>query len=285
MTTKTILVTGAAGNVAGRVVRTLTERGLPVRAMVRASEKVAFPSTVEVAKADFQDAASLAAALHGVGAAYLLSSGPQLTAYEQRFIDEAKRAGVAHVVKHSVQGAEYEASIIPRWHRASEKHLEASGLAWTVLRPASFASNALGWAGSVKASGVVYGALGDAALPVIDPDDIATVAALVLSAPAAHAGKAYTLTGPVALTTAQQVGQLGEALTRGLAYVNVPDEAARDAMRSSGMDAAWVDAMVDLIKTLRGLGTVAPTDTFSSLTGKAPRAFAEWARLNVASFR
>ena len=72
------------------------------------------------------------------------------------------------------------ATDIGRWHRAGEERIEASGLPYVFLRPASFDANAFWWAGSIKAQNTVYGALGEAALPVVDPGDVAEAAAAVL---------------------------------------------------------------------------------------------------------
>jgi len=110
-----------------------------------------------------------------------------------------------------------------------EERIETSGVPHVFLRLTSFDSNALWWADTIKSHDTVYGALGDASNPVIDPEDIAAVAALTLSEPG-HAGKIYELSGPESLTTEQQVNILGSVLGRPLKYVNVPDSAARDSM-------------------------------------------------------
>jgi uncharacterized protein YbjT (DUF2867 family) len=278
------LVTGAAGNVASRLVRRLAARKVPVRAFIRKGEQGAFGPGVEVFEGDLADRERVRSALKGVKKVYLLTAGTGTTALEANVIDAASAERVEHLVKHSVQGAQYEAAIIPRWHRASEKAIEQAKIPFTFLRPASFASNALGWAGMVKSGGAVYGPYGDLALPVIDPDDIAAVAEKVLTEKG-HEGKAYELTGPASLTTAEQVALLGKALGKPLTYVNVPDEAAHQSMVQMGMPAAYADAMIDLVKVLRGFGRIATTATFEELLGRAPKRFEDFVTANVAAFR
>lgn len=279
-----ILVTGATGNVGSRLVRLLTSRGQAVRAFTRKGETARFDPKVEVVTGDFTDKESLRKAFQGVSRAYLLSAGTEIEQYEANALEAAKGARLELLVKHSVAGAPYKATDIPRWHRASEERIEASGVPFVFLRPASFASNALGWAATVKAQGTVYGALGEAALPVIDPEDIAEVAAAVLTTPG-HAGKAYDLSGPEALTAAQQVAALGSVLGRTLKYVNVPDEAARESMLKMGMPPRYVDAMIGLIQTLRGIGRIEPSRDVKAILGREPRTFRQWAEANAAAFR
>jgi uncharacterized protein YbjT (DUF2867 family) len=279
-----ILVTGSTGNVGSRLVRDLVSRGAAVRAFTHSADRSPFDSRVEIALGDFTDKESLRKALEGVSKMYLLAAAPNTEAYEAKAIEVAKGAGLELLVKQSVAGAQYKATDIPRWHRAGEERIEASGIPHVFLRPGPFDSNALGWAETVKSHDTVYGALGDAALPHIDPEDIAAVAAVVLTAPG-HAGKAYELTGPEALTTQQQVDILASVLGRPLKYVNVPDEAARKSMLGMGMPPHYVDAMLGLIQTLRGFGRIEPSGDVQAVLGREARSFRKWAEANAAAFR
>jgi uncharacterized protein YbjT (DUF2867 family) len=284
-----ILVTGATGNVGSLVVKELVAGGHAVRAFVtdEAEARELLGPKVELAKGNFDDRASIDAALRGVDKVYLLAPfhPSLLSAWEATTIDAAKRAGVKHVVKHSVAGAQYEPGItLGRCHRAGEKLLEQSGMAWTFLRPAGFASNALGWASSIKAQGAVYQPMGDGKMAVIDPRDIAAVAVKTLTTPG-HEGKAYHLTGPEALSIAQQVKIVGDAIGRVLTYLDVPDTAAKDAMLGMGMPAPVVDAMLELTNLVRAGQTAQVSDVVQTITGKPARTFEAWVRDNVAAFK
>jgi uncharacterized protein YbjT (DUF2867 family) len=279
-----ILVTGSTGNVGSRLVKLLSSAGHSVRAFARKGETAKFDKGVEVAEGDFMDKESLRRAMDGVSKMYLLSAGHELSQHEANAIDAAKDARLDLVVKHSVSGAQYKASDFPRWHRAGEERLEASGLPYVFLRPASFDSNAIYWASTIKSHDTVYGALGETALPVIDPQDIAEAGAKVLTTPG-HAGKAYELSGPESLTTAQQVDALGSVLGRPLKYVNVPDDAARKSMNDMGMPGPYVDAMIGLIQLLRSFGRIEPTQDVQKVTGRPARTFRQWAETNAGAFR
>ena len=279
-----ILVTGATGNVGSRLVRGLVAAGHKVRAFTRTGERTRFSGDVDVANGDFKDKESLRRAMDGITRMYLLSAATDLEQHDANAIDAAQEAGLELVVKHSVTGAPGKGSLIPRWHRAGEERLEASGVPYVFLRPTSFASNSLGWVATVKSEATVYGALGDAALPVIHPDDIADVAAKVLTE-SGHAGKAYELTGPDALTTQEQVEILGEVLGRPLKYVNLPDEAVKEGMLKAGTPATYVEARVGLVQLLRNLGRIEPSPAVQSVSGHPPRTFRHWVEENIAAFR
>lgn len=279
-----ILVTGATGNVGSRLVRILSSRGASVRAFVRKPGSAAFGPNVEIVSGDLNDEASVRQALTGVGRMYLLAAGENLEDLEANAINAAKSAGLELLVKHSVAGAQYKATDIPRWHRAGEERIEASGLPYAFLRPGSFDSNALMWTPTIQSHDTVYGALGETSLPTIDPEDIAEAAAVVLTQPG-HAGKVYELTGPESLTSAQQVSIIAAVVGRPLKYVNVPDSAAHDAMLGMGMSPVYVEAMVGLIQTLRGIGRIEPTGDVKTLLGREARTFKQWVEGNIGAFQ
>jgi uncharacterized protein YbjT (DUF2867 family) len=281
-----ILITGATGNVGVPLVRALVADGHKVRAFVTdvAAAREKLGDKVELVKGNFEDAASIDAALVGVDTAYLLTTGLDLPKWDATFIAAAKRAGVKHVVKHSVAGAQYEVNSVGRWHRAGEKLLEQSGMAWTFLRPVGFMSNALTWIPTVKAQGAIYMPCGDGKTASIDPRDIAAVAAKVLTTPG-HDGKAYDLTGPEPLGVADQAKALSDAIGKPVKYVDVPDAAARQSMIGMGMPPALADSMIEFTNMVKSGNANMLSDNVQTITGKPARTFAAWAKENAAAFR
>jgi (4-alkanoyl-5-oxo-2,5-dihydrofuran-3-yl)methyl phosphate reductase len=279
-----ILVTGASGTVGSEVVRQLAAAGQKVRAMVRDPKKVSFGPGVEVVRGDFSQPETLSAAVQGVEKVFSLASGPEVIAQEPNLYAAAKRAGVKHIVKLSVMGADFEPGIaLGRWHRASEKQLEASGVAWTILRPAGFMSNAFQWLGSIKGQGAIYAPTGQGKQGLIDPRDIAAVAVKALTTPG-HEGQAYPLANE-ALTTGEQAALLSEAIGKPVQYVDVPEEAARQGMSQAGMPPVLVDAVLEFMGLIKAGYAGATTDAFTKITGQPPRTFAAWARENAPAFR
>jgi uncharacterized protein YbjT (DUF2867 family) len=220
----------------------------------------------------------------GVSRALFITAGPDLARHDGALALAAKAAGVEHVVKLSVMGAGTGSPEIPGWHHDGEQRIAATGLATTFVRPTSFASNARGWAGTLRSTGKAFGAFGDTALPVIHPDDIADVAVLALTAPG-HAGKVYEITGPQALTPADQVAILAEVTGGRFEYITVEDDTAFKGMIEAGMPKVMAEAMIHLVQALRGLGRLAPNDCVPTLLGRPARTFRQWATENADLFQ
>jgi uncharacterized protein YbjT (DUF2867 family) len=164
---------------------------------------------------------------------------------------------------------------------AFEEAVRQSGLDWTLLRPGGFASNAFAWAGSVRADRTVAAPFADVALPVVDPADIAAVASVALREDG-HAGRAYELTGPVAVSPREQAAALGEAIGAEVRFTELSRAEAR-AFMTRFLPEPVVDGTLDI------LGSPHPAEQRVSpdvrtLLGREPGTFAQWAARNAAAF-
>jgi uncharacterized protein YbjT (DUF2867 family) len=159
-----------------------------------------------------------------------------------------------------------------------------SGLTWTILRPSSFASNALRWAGPIRAGDPIPNMTGTGVQGVIDPRDVAEVAVAALTRPE-HDGQTYTLTGPELLSVPGQTTQLGEVLGRTINTMDVPLDAAREQMLASGMDRAFVDVVINGAEFAREGGNAILTDDVERVVGRPPRTFRTWADDHRHAFR
>ena len=279
-----ILVLGATGTTGSEVARQLIAAGHRPRLLARTPGKAAaLADHAEIAVGDLADPASLAAAMDGIEQVYLVSTGPDLAALEANAIDAARRAGVRHVVQLSVLGADRPAFALARWHAAAERHLVDSGLSWTMLRPTNFATNALGWADTVRTEGAVYQPTGTGKWAAIDPADIGAVAVHALTTPG-HEGKTYPITGPESLDAAGYAATLAAVLGRPVRFVDVPPAAAREGMRQAGVPAPFADAVLELDAATAAGGTDGVTSTVPDLLGRPATSFETWARRNAAAF-
>lgn len=285
----TILVTGPTGTIGSQVVNHLANKqDVNIRAGVRNAEKAKTQlrsGNVTPVDFDYERPETLAAACKGADKVFLLTPFSQnQVELGTRLVDAAKASGVKHIVKLSALGADQEPGIqLGRWHRAIEKHIEASGLAWTFLRPNNFMDNFVGYYPPDK-EGAIYLPWGNGACSFIDARDVGAVAAAVLTS-SGHEGKAYVPTGPDAFTIAQAAATLSEVTGRSIKYVDVPESAAKKAMLDMGLPAWMVDAMMELHAVDKAGYAAEVTGDVKKLTGQAPRSFRDFARDNAAKWK
>lgn len=278
-----IVVTGATGNIGRPLTQALAEAGREVTAVSR--HTAAVPDGVRHVVADLAEPAGLKPALDGAEALFLLLSGDLHAAGARPadIIGEAAAAGVRRVVLLSTLGVvtrPFGSTRIAM--RELEDVLRESGLEWSILRPGGFASNALWWAESVRAHQVVAAPFGDVGVPVIDPADIAAVAAACLLEDR-HIGGAYELTGPEVITPRQQTEAIAAALGTPVTFQELTRGEAKAAM-SLSMPGELADDTLDII------GSPSPAELRISpdvqqILGRPAGSFADWAARNVAAFR
>ncbi|MEC3952400.1 NAD(P)H-binding protein [Nocardia sp. CDC153] len=279
------LVTGATGTVGRAVVDQLLAAGLPVRAITRRPETADLPAGVEVVRADLGDPDSLPPALAGVRKVFLSTTGTEIPRHDANLAAAAVTAGVEHIVKLSSGRAGDPAATdpIPAWHRAGEDAIRASGIAWTMVRPMGFMSNALHWARSVRESSIVRAPFGHGRIAVVDPRDIAAVSTAALVEPG-HVGRVYVLTGPEALSPGEQTATIAEIIGRPLRFEEIsPEDAEADLLRF-GVDPELAAAIMALRATALESFTSTVHPTVADVTGRSPRTFQEWALENRAQF-
>ncbi|EFF89411.1 hydroxylase [Streptomyces sp. e14] len=276
-----IVVTGATGNIGRTLVPLLAAAGEDVAAVsrgLRPAEPVGVESTgAERAGADegVRRARAAGRVRHvqaDVGDATTL-----------RPVLDGADAGVKRIVLLSSQGSATRPDAPSHTRlRAFEAAVRAAGPDFTILRPGAFASNAFAWAESVRTRRTVHAPFGDVALTVIDPADIAEVAAAALRE-GGHAGRTYELTGPAAISPREQVAVLSAALGEEVAFAELTREEARARM-THFMPEEVADGTLDI------LGAPLPSEQRVSpdvrdVLGRPARPFAQWVARNLPAFR
>jgi uncharacterized protein YbjT (DUF2867 family) len=274
-----IVVTGATGNIGAELVDVLAGAGTPVRAVSRGGATVD-RGRVEQVVGDLNEPASLAPAFRGARGVFLLPGYRDMPGV----LAVARRAGVERVVLLSGASAASgdTSNAVSRYMIESEEAVRGSGLPWTILRPSAFMSNTLRWLPQLEAGDVVRLPFAHTRAAVVDPRDIARVAALALTE-AGHAGQVYLPTGPESLSPEDQVRIVGRALERDLRFEAQSNEDARSEM-SAAMPVEYVDAFFDFY--VKGtLDESVVRSTVLDVTGHPPRTLERWAVAHAALFR
>ena len=274
-----IVVTGATGNVGRTLVRTLAAAGDKVTAVARRISADDVPPGVPTHRADLVRAETLRPALDGADALFVLTSGDYVAAGGDTaaLVEAARAGGVGRIVLLSSQGV-----ATGRHPAALEEPVTGSDLDWTLLRPGGFDSNALAWADMVRTERMVAAPFGDVALPTVDPDDIAAVAAAVLRE-TGHTGAAYELTGPAPISPRQQTAAIADAIGEPVRYVELTRAQALERMRAF-MPEPVAEA------TLAILGEPTPAEQrvgtdIERVLGRPAGDFRGWAGRNAAAFK
>jgi uncharacterized protein YbjT (DUF2867 family) len=269
-----VLVTGATGHVGRHVVDGLLAAGVGVRAVTRDPSWTALPDAAGIVQADLSVPGSLEPHLDGVDAAFL--AWPFTTAEGAAEVVAALARHVRRIVYlSSMGGHQREPAGAVAFHAEVEHLIEASGAAWTFLRPSGFATNALLWAPQIQAGDVVRWPFASAARSLIDERDIAQVAVRALTSDG-HASRRLHLTGPGTLTQDAQVRAIGDALGRPLRFEEIPPQDAREELLAAWGDPAFVDGA--LTAWARFVAEPEPiTSTVELVTGTRARRFRDWA--------
>ncbi|WP_194917371.1 SDR family oxidoreductase [Catenulispora rubra] len=278
-----IVVTGATGNIGRPLTHALAEAGEQVTAVSR--HTAAVPEGVRHVVADLAEPASLEPALTGAKALFLLLSGDlhALGANPADVISKAADSGVRRIVLLSTLGVATRPFGRTRIAmRELEDTLRESGLDWTILRPGGFASNALWWAESVRTQQLVAAPFGDTGVPIVDPADIAAVAAASLTDDR-HTGGVYELTGPEVITPRQQTAAIAAALGSPVRFHELTRAEAKAGMEQS-MPGELADDTLDILSSPTPAELRISPDV-EKVLGRAPRSFADWAQSNIAAFR
>ena len=272
--TGVIGVTGVTGHLGGRVRELLTGSGHPLVLLARTPQKVMTGAGEGLRACDFADREGAVQALQGVDTLLMVSASEAVDRLDQHraFVSAAAEAGVRHVVYTSFQGAAPDCTFtLGRDHWATEEALRASGMAWTFLRDSFYAD----FVPLMAQDGVIRGPAGDGRASVVARDDVASVAAVVLKDPGAHASATYDLTGPEALTLAEAAALVTEVTGRPTRYVNETIDEAYASRASYGAPGWEVDAWVSTYTAIAAGEVSAVSDAIPRLTGRAATSLRE----------
>ncbi|MBB5120566.1 NAD(P)H-binding protein [Streptomyces eurocidicus] len=267
-----VLVLGATGKTGRRVTRLLRAAGVPVRAASRSGE----------VRFDWAEPATWAGALEGATAAYVIASDAHPDAVGA-FTEQAVAAGVGRFVALSGRGIDEVGPDFGQGMVAAERAVRASGARWSVIRPNNFNQN---FDEDVWHQPLLDGRLalpiGDVPEPFVDADDVAEVAAALLTRDG-HDGQVYELSGPRGLTFAEAAEQIARAAGRPVTYVELTPEEYEAELTAAGWPETGVRSMSALFALHRTGISAVPVDGVRRVLGREARGFEAYVERGVAA--
>lgn len=246
-TSENIAVTGATGQLGRLVIADLLNIAPAARitGLVRnaAAAKDLADRGVEVRTADYNDPASLAAALAGVDKVLLISSNEigRRAQQHRNVIDAAKAAGVKLLAYTSILHADASPLALAAEHRETEALIRASGVPFVLLRNGWYTENYTGNVGAAVQHGAVLGAAADGRISSAARADYAAAAAAVLASRQSQAGKVYELAGDSAFTLAEYAAEIARQSGKPVVYNDLGEAGYKAALQGIGLPEVFAD--------------------------------------------
>jgi NAD(P)H dehydrogenase (quinone) len=271
-----IAVTGATGELGGRVARGLAALDVPQRLLVRdpaRAPRLAHSELVSVPS--YGDGAAMRDALRGIDTLFLVSGREQLDRVREHVsaIDAAVAAGVLRIVYTSFAAAAPDTTFtFGRDHFHTEQHIRATGARFTFLRDNLYLDYVPLLVGG---DGVIRGPADDGRVAAVARDDVADVAIAVLTSDA-HDGQAYDVTGPEAFTLTEAAAELSRATGRSITFEHETLEQARASRAGSGAADWEIEGWVTSYAAIANGDLERVSDTVERVAGHAPISLAEF---------
>ena len=270
-----IVITAASGNLGHLVLEDLLGRGVPaagIRAVVRDQTKLAdfAERGVEVVQGDYNDEDSLVAALEGADKLLLISSNgnnSERVQHHVNAIEAAKKTGVKHLVYTSIPHAENNAIAFSFVHKDTEAAVRESGIPFTFLRNNWYFENTTASLGAALEHGAIIGSAGEGRIGYATRADFAEAAAAVLTGEG-HEGKAYELTGDVAITQAELAAEVSRQSGKEVRFQNLSEADYRQALEGFGLPPFLAEALAEADARIAEGALAGTTDTLAKLIGR-----------------
>lgn len=242
-----IAVTGATGQL-GRLAIAALKSHVPasgVVALARDPDRAA-DLAVETRRADYTDRGSLDDALTGIDVLALISSSDfdDRVGQHRAVIEAARTAGVARIVYTSILKADASPLLVASDHRATERLIVESGLAFTILRNPWYTEN---WTAALPAAveaGTIVGCAGDARVSPATRQDLAEALAAV-AASTGHENKTYELGCEPPFTFADLAAEVSAQTGRAIPYTSLPKEEFIGILADLGLPPGLPEVIAD----------------------------------------
>ncbi|TIT01228.1 SDR family oxidoreductase [Mesorhizobium sp.] len=293
--TKTLLVTGASGQLGRGVIHhlldTLKVPPAYVIATTRNPENLADLAArgIAVRAADFDDTASLATAFRGADSVLIISTGEIDLLHGKRLkqhenaVAAAKQAGVSHLLYTSMPNPEPGSPVLFAGdHYGTEQAIKASGIPYTIFRNGWYQENLFMSLPHAIASGQWYTSAADGRIAHGARDDMAAAIAAGLASGATES-TTYTLTGPQARTIAEIASLVTDITGKPIEVIQLSDEALTEGLKAAGVPEGFAPIIVSFDTNTRSGRINMVTDTIEALSGKKPQSLKQFLEANKAA--
>jgi NAD(P)H dehydrogenase (quinone) len=272
-----ILITGATGQVGSNVIRLLVDDDtIEIVAAVRSSakSKPLHDNGINTVLFDLDNESTHAQALENIDRLFIVTGYTvDMLRQSKVLIDNAKKAGVQHIVHLGACGRDDTSVAHWAWHQLVERYIEWSGFSFTHLRPETYMQNMLSYGGTrVINNGVIHQYVEGARMSWVDVEDVARVAAQSLLHPEVHGGKVYRL-GYDAKTFDEIAELMTQIIGKPFRYQSLSPDIFLQAMKDAGAEMAYMNCVYEHYKryaagTIPGADDV--FDNFPEITGRQP---------------
>lgn len=280
------LVIGATGSIGAPLVQYLVEKGESIKAATRNPDNYIAQTNVEPVYFDYDKPETLTSALEKVNRVFMITKPndhePDRTL--NPFIEKAQFAGVRHIVLVTALGVEQAGDELG--YRRVEKHLMASGIDYTILRPGWFMQSFISGfiLSTIKQHNRISLPVADAKISLIDSRDIAAVGAVSLTEEG-HKGKEYTLTGGTALNFVEIAEILSQVTQRTIEYVNVSTKELSEIISEVGGYPGPLKLMERFFQSVQKGNFALISPAVSEVLGRDPISFKQFARENATHWK
>ncbi|PTY38505.1 NAD(P)-dependent oxidoreductase [Saccharospirillum sp. MSK14-1] len=225
-----IAITGASGQLGRLVLDQLlqTTAANYIVALARKPEALAAYADqgVMVRFADYDDPATLPAALEGVEKLLLISGSEvgKRAPQHQAVIDAAAQVGVSLLAYTSILHADRSSLMLAQEHRATEAALQSSSVPSVLLRNGWYSENYTGTAAMTIDQGALYGCAGEGRIASASRADFAAAAVAVLTSDQPQAGNVYELSGDAAFSLSEYAAELARQSGKAVVYNNLSQD-------------------------------------------------------------
>ena len=280
-----LFISGASGNFGKAFLDKAEGAGLYEHFQVRSGTstpkkidelKEKYPK-VEWVLANLENDDQVDAAMKGVDTIFLIPGSVENRGeLAAKAVRHAKKQGVRRVLLFSVAGAEYKSILFARQFRLAEEEAENSGLVWNHLRTIWFQENLFGWQAAIK-QGIFPIATGDGKFPWMNLADAADASlAILLKTDGSWDNKAFVITGPELLSSADVAAIISKALGKEIKFISPSPEDQRAALIGAGWPEWQATGALELLDLFKNNQAAFTSPDYKTLTGKEGTKFADW---------